>query len=301
MLFPTSQSARIWYRKSAFPLLCVGLSALVGSLTGCGTTRQNTATEQLLSSDAVDAAVAKIDFTPMRGQLVYFDTKYMQGYKGTGFVTPDYVISSLRQQMLGAGVLLQEKADMADYILEGRVGTLGSDNHDVVVGIPASSLSAAAAAASAVSGTPAIQGMPELALSRRNDQTAAAKIGVFAYERVSREPVWQSGISVARSTAKDLWVLGIGPIQRGTIYAGQTRFAGEALNAQAKLEKREGINGTIASYRREAIFRQPGVLMPRQQVAEEKGEGNSERAGHAGIQQTSGEADSPGGDEWTKD
>ena len=91
---------------------------------GCGTTRDKLATEQLLLSDAVDRAVAHIDFSPLRGEKVYLDTQYIKQLKvnPNSFVNPDYIISSLRQQMVQAGCLLQDSRDEADYIAEARVG-----------------------------------------------------------------------------------------------------------------------------------------------------------------------------------
>ncbi|WP_437187537.1 DUF6655 family protein [Planctomicrobium sp. SH668] len=239
--------------------LCCALliGVLVCGFTGCGTTKSNIATEQLLGSDAVDAAVAKMDFTPLSGQLVFFDTSYMADYKGVGFVNSQYVISSLRQQMLAAGVLLQTKIEDADLVIEGRIGTLGADSHELVYGIPASSaLNAAASTASVLSGAPAVPALPEMSLGRRNSQAGAAKIGMFAYERTSREAVWQSGISLARSTARDFWFLGIGPFQGGTIYNGKTRFVGEDKDAPIA-GAREGYAGEIISYRDEAILKIP--------------------------------------------
>jgi hypothetical protein len=55
-----------------------------------------------------------------------------------------------------------------------------------------------------------------------------AKIAVFAYERATGIPVWQSGTDAVASRARDLWVFGTGPFQRGSIYGG-TKFAGEDL------------------------------------------------------------------------
>jgi hypothetical protein len=98
--------------------------------------------------------------------------------------------------------------------------------------------------------------IPELSLGKRDERVGAAKIGVFAYDRTTREGIWQSGPSVARATAKDLWVLGIGPFQRGTIYRGKLRFAGETLDTPAP-GSREGVNGPIANYNEEALFRFP--------------------------------------------
>ena len=58
---------------------------------------------------------------------------------------------------------------------------------------------------------------------------AVAKIAVFAYNRVTGRPVWQSGIIPAIDDAKNVWVFGAGPFQHGTIYGG-TKFAGDKLN-----------------------------------------------------------------------
>ena len=51
-------------------------------LAGCGTTKTRNATEQLLISDAVDRSIAVIDFAPLAGKTVYFDTKYLVTVKG---------------------------------------------------------------------------------------------------------------------------------------------------------------------------------------------------------------------------
>lgn len=257
------------------------LLACLFACLGCGTTKQNLATEQILNSDAVDGAVAKIDFTPLEGQRVFFDTQFMKDYKGIGFVDSNYVISSLRQQMLAAGLLLQEQADTADFILEGRIGTLGADNHEVVYGIPASKgLNAAASVAATAAGVPAVSGIPELSWARRHDQVAAAKIGIFAYERRSREAVWQSGMSVAMATQKDLWLFGVGPMQKGSITGGNLKFENNSLT-DPMVERREGINGPIVSYRKEAIFRQPEPTTPQFWVDRPEHTGMVEQAGHS--------------------
>jgi hypothetical protein len=193
---------------------------------GCGTTRTRTATEQLLMSDAVDRSIEQIDFSPLRGRRIYFDTQYLNTIKGLGFVNSDYVISSLRQQMLAAGCLLQEKADTAEYIVEGRCGALGTDGHEVTYGMPAST--GLSNAASVLPSVPAVPLIPEISVARREDNRAAAKIGVFAYHRETRLPIWQSGVTVSTSNAKDLWLFGAGPFQTGSIYDG-TQFAGSRI------------------------------------------------------------------------
>lgn len=206
-------------------LRAMGILAMIFS-AGCGTTKTRLATEQLLMSDAVDQAIADIDFGAMAGQNVYFDSQYIANVKGVGFVNSEYIISSLRQQMVAADCRLQDKATDADFIVEARVGTLGTNGHEVVYGVPANN--SLSSAASLMPNTPSIPTIPELALAKRDSQLGAAKIAVFAYERESRRPVWQSGMSRARSTAQDFWLFGAGPFQRGTVYDGN-QFAGRRL------------------------------------------------------------------------
>jgi hypothetical protein len=209
----------------------LGFSALLLAIApGCGTTRDKLATEQLLLSDAVDRAVARIDFSPLKGEKVYLDTSYLKEVKSAGFVNADYIISSLRQQMASSGCLLQENREDAVYIAEARVGVLGSDAHDVNYGIPGSN--GITAAATLVANAAPLPSLPEISFARKTDDSAATKVAVFAYDRVTREPVWQSGLSVARSRAQARWLLGAGPFQSGTIYEG-TQFAGRKLGASS--------------------------------------------------------------------
>lgn len=213
------------------PLFRVPRSALracllLTLLAGCSSGKQRLATEQLVMSDSVDRSVAKIDFEPLRGQKVYLDTKYMTVSRPPGFVGPEYVISSLRQQMMAHDMRLMDKPEEADIIVEARCGVLGNDGHDVSFGIPAGNNIGATAAT--LSGYPVPAILPEISLAKRMDQMGAAKVAVFAYHRETKEPIWQSGIATSMTNTKDYWFLGIGPIQRGSVYGG-TRFAGDPL------------------------------------------------------------------------
>ena len=44
---------------------------------------------------------------------------------------------------------------------------------------------------------------PDLSLGKRNQQLGAARIGVFAYDRQTREPVWQAGVLTGNAAARD--------------------------------------------------------------------------------------------------
>ena len=202
------------------------IATLVSVLSGCGTTNSRSATEQLLMSDSVDRVISQISFEPLAGQTVFLDVSFIAPVKAAGFVNSQYVISSLRQQLTAAGCLIQDAKESAEIIVEPRVGTLGTDGHEITVGIPTSQ--AISTAASIVSNAPAIPLLPEISLAKNSSQFSAAKISVFAYYRESRQPIWQSGTLVSHSTAKDTWFLGAGPLQHGTIYDG-VRFAGNRI------------------------------------------------------------------------
>jgi len=222
-------------------------------LLGCSAGKQRLATEQLVISDSVDRSVAKIDFSPLTGRKVYLDTKFMTASRPAGFVGPEYVISSLRQQMMAYDLRLMDDPTEAEIIVEARCGVLGNDGHDVSFGIPAGN--AASAAATALSGTPVPPILPEISLAKRMDQLGATKVAVFAYDKATKEPVWQSGISTSMSTAKDFWVLGIGPIQRGSIYGG-TRFAGDPFKPFNPIAFTERLPDPVAAFRSEMQFRE---------------------------------------------
>ena len=184
--------------------------------TGCSITKSRLATEQLVVSDAVDSAIAQVDFTPLTGQSIFFDTKYLNNARLPGNSNVEYVVSSLRQQMLAYDVRLVEKMEDASIIVEARVGTLGNDGNEVTYGIPGNAaLSTASVFFSAPVTAPT---MPELSLGRRNHQWGAAKLGVFAYDRTTHQRVWQAGVVTGTSQARDLWVVGVGPFQRGRTY-----------------------------------------------------------------------------------
>ncbi|MFO0868988.1 MAG: DUF6655 family protein [Pirellulales bacterium] len=269
-------SAHHTSRQSGWIVAALGLA-----LVGCGATKSRTATEQLLMSDAVDRAVAQIDFRDLAGQKVFFETRYLVNtkdpqflgnQKGLGFVNAEYVTSSLRQQMVAADLRLQDKIEEADFVVEARLGAVGVDNNEIIYGLPASA--PLSTAASTMMGGPPLPTIPEISFARKNVQVGAAKVGVFAYDRRTRQPVWQAGISQAMSDARDSWVLGVGPFQRGTIYKG-TQFAGTRLDVPglsklppldveeepASPEQQAGVSDDPYSfYSHDHLFAQPQVL-----------------------------------------
>lgn len=202
---------------------------------GCGTTNQRTGTEQMLMSDAVDMSISRIDFRALAGRKAYLDTTYIRQTPVPGvpqaLVNADYVVSGLRQALFAARCELVDSRDEAEVIVEPRLGTLATNGHDVVYGLPQTNTLAQASAT--LAGAPLLPPLPELSIGRSHSQFGLAKVAVFAYDKTTREPVWQSGIEKSESTAKNTWFVGAGPFQRGTIYQGY-HFADSKIGRGAK-------------------------------------------------------------------
>jgi hypothetical protein len=201
---PASMQALLACRRTA----CLLGLVLSTTLAGCGTTRvtdtTRTATEQLLVSQAVDDAITKIDFRLLEGKKVFFDPQFVEKSQDGG-----YVVSSIRQQLLAHGALLQEDRAKATIVVEARAGGIGTDRQDVLIGVPQMTLPAI------YPGVPSL--IPEIPVAKRTNQRGVAKIAVFAYNRLTGRSVWQSGTVETDATARDTWVVGAGPFRRGTL------------------------------------------------------------------------------------
>lgn len=189
-------------------------------LAGCGTMRMTdstrSATEMLLESQSADQAVALIDFTPLAGKTVYLDSSGID----KDMVEKGYVCSLVRQHMLAAGAMLQDDKTRAEYVVDLRIGALGTDRHSLLVGTPAVQLP------SVVPGLPT--NIPEIAVVKKNNQRGIAKVALFAYNRITGRALWQSGDAASVSRENDTWVLGTGPFSHGDIHQ-QVELAGHPI------------------------------------------------------------------------
>jgi hypothetical protein len=249
-----------WCAPVLTRLVCtlVGMISLL-SIIGCGKTLRNSATEQLILSDSVDRAIRSIDFTPLAGYACYLDTSHLKTVKSATFVNADYVTSSLRNHLASAGGILTDERDDAEIVVEPRLGALGANESEVTYGIPSSSI--LTQAASIVPTAPPVPTIPEISLARKNDQMAATKLAVFAYNAKTGNPVWQSGIATAKSYARDTWLFGVGPFQSGTIYE-KTRFIGIRTKLPLIGGRGEDQRRQLVSHDQEYVFRPPPVSDP---------------------------------------
>jgi hypothetical protein len=193
----------------------------VACIAGCGTTRwsdtSRTATEQMLLSDAIDRAISQIDVSMLAGHSIFIDNKFIAGE-----VDEKYIVSTLRQHMMASGCTIKDKPEDAMCVLEIRSGAVGTNRSDLLFGVPATSLPTGGM----LTGIPST--IPEIPLVKRTSQQGVCKIAVFAYDRGSGRPLWQSGTRQVASQTKDIWIFGAGPFTRGTIHDG-THLAGERL------------------------------------------------------------------------
>ena len=192
--------------------------------TGCGTTKWSdtgrTGTEQLLLTDAMDRAVAQINFKAVYGKSVTIDSKAIDPATDS-----KYFISAVRQHLLANGAKVMAKEEDADYVVELRAGAVGTDRNDLMVGVPAVSIPTGWASDSFLGTTT----LPEIAVYKSTKQRAVVKIAVFAYNRKNNSPLWQSGNIQTESRIRAYWLLGAGPISSGDICQG-TELAGSSLN-----------------------------------------------------------------------
>ena len=103
-------------------------------MSGCASTSTSntarTAKEQMLLSNSVDQSLDKVDFTPLYGQRVFVDDKYLE------CVDKPYIVGSVRHRVLRAGGVLASAADTADVHMEIRSGGVGTDTSQSYLGTP---------------------------------------------------------------------------------------------------------------------------------------------------------------------
>lgn len=160
-------------------LLCLASGCVqVGGKT-TGTPR--TGTEQLLLTGTVDRAVACIRFEPLAGTRVFLDEKRVTA------VDKDWLVFALRRAMAEQGLLLVDKAEDAQVIVEAGVAAYATDDRDLSISLPGVGLAGAIPVPLAGIGTGG------QTLSSKGRHFAVTKLALFGYDAQSRHLVWESG------------------------------------------------------------------------------------------------------------
>ena len=211
---------------------------------GCGTTKfsdtTRTATEQLLISSAMEDAVDEFNFYPLSGRKVFMKSD------GVSATDKDYLLTILRQQLAANGVLLKEKQEDADYILEVATGTVGTDRYELIYGTKETTV------ASFLPGGGTT--IPEIALIKRTDQQAKVKLTMWAYNIKTGAIVWQSGQKNSTSSVRDRWVMGVGPIRKSS-FSDTTQIGGDDVPVEMRLGERV-MKDEHPTVRSEAVYRE---------------------------------------------
>jgi hypothetical protein len=188
--------------KAVFSAWLAG--CLLLAVSGCATIKQSdtarTGVEQVLISSAVDRALDQVDLTPLRGAKVFVDPQYLD------CVDKNYVFISLNQRLLAAGATLADKADAGDVVLQVGSGGVGTDRHDMFIGITEIPLP-----------PPSPIAIPQFSLFDRARANGTAKLRIIAFDAKTRAPIINSGVLLARSDYKTWKLFGGGSYETGSI------------------------------------------------------------------------------------
>jgi hypothetical protein len=193
------RNCTIWRTVRALGPLVLVLASGCTTVKMTGTPR--TGTEQLLLTGTWDAALHEVDFKPLAGSRVYLEDKHIS------VVDKGWIISSIRRTMAEQGVLLEDKQDKAQVILEAAFGAYGTDERQRKVGLPGLGVAPSLTTGLSV-GTSSGSG---LNFSETNQQDAVVKATLFAYDPKTGHLVWESGPLLNAQGMRDHFVMGSGP------------------------------------------------------------------------------------------
>ena len=159
-----------------------------------------TAKEQLLISNAVDQALARVDFGTLSDQNIFLDEQYLD------CVDRKYIVGAIRHEILRAGGRLVGKREEADLVVEVSSGAVGTDREESKIGIPTISVP-----------LPMPIELPEINIASRTRQTGTAKLGLIAYDAKTGDAAGNGGRVLARSDDTNWSILGLGPLNTGSV------------------------------------------------------------------------------------
>lgn len=187
--------------RPLFAALSVSVCLLFWA-SGCASMKQSdtsrTGLEQLLISNAIDQSLEKVDFRPIAGAKVHLKTDLLE------CVDKNYAILQTKSKLLANQCTLVDSVDDAEVQLEIASGGVGTDRTEMVVGTPEIPLGL-------------MGSVPRITFYERNKAMGTAKLAILATDVKSRQPVINSGFSLARSDHQHWTTLGMGPIYSGSV------------------------------------------------------------------------------------
>lgn len=202
--------SRILARSTVAVAVVWGCCALAGCTSVKMTGTPRSGTEQLLLTGAWDSALCSVDFSPLAGQRVYLNPGYVS------VVDKDWVLSSVRRSMVEQGVLLSDKREDAQAVVEVAMGAYGTDDRDCKAGLPQMSIFPSMFGVPSVSGTSS-SSSSALSITQTNKQDAVVKAALFAYDAKSGQMVWGSGTISNVEAVRDHFIMGAGPERQSSL------------------------------------------------------------------------------------
>lgn len=183
-------------------LSMVAITCLSASIVGCSSMKESdtsrTGLEQLLISSAIDQSLAKVDFRPIAGAKVHLKTDLLD------CVDKNYIILTTRSKLLANHCELMDKPDEADILLEIASGGVGTDRSDLTVGSPEIPLG--------IMGS-----IPKVNIYERKKAMGTAKLVLVGTDIKTKQPVINSGFTLARSDHQHWTMMGSGPVLSGSV------------------------------------------------------------------------------------
>jgi hypothetical protein len=169
---------------------------------GCATMKQSdtsrTGLEQLLISNAIDQSLQKVDFRPIAGAKVHLKSDLLD------CVDKNYAILATKSMLLANQCTVVDSADDAEVQLEIASGGVGTDRTELVVGTPEIPLGL-------------MGSVPKINFYERNKAMGTAKLAIVATDVKTKQPVINSGYSLARSDHQHWTTMGMGPVYSGSV------------------------------------------------------------------------------------
>ena len=190
--------------KHFFRPTLFGLSLLLFFTTGCVNKLRMTEParslgEQLLLSTSIDRSLSELD-TEAIGRLKGFKVFISSEYLKT--LDQEYLLGSLRDLFLSNGVLVVDKAEEAQMIVEVRSGANSLDSSTATLGIAEDQ-----ALPNPVTGAPLA--LPEISFFKRENNFAVSKVALVAYQAKSREHIFSSGTLLGGAYDRHFQFLGM--------------------------------------------------------------------------------------------
>lgn len=170
--------------------LLVPAALVLLATVGCASMRQTqppqTATEQLLISQAADDAARDLWLASLQGTSIFISTKHFDS------LDEAYAVGAIRAHLVEQGALLVDKRAEADIVVEIRSGALSiNKSENLMLGLPSMQLPVPFAATGLK--------FPEIPLLKRSLRQGIAKFALTAYDARTGAFVGTTGPIIGRS------------------------------------------------------------------------------------------------------